>query len=143
MNGLREPFFHSLGFAVTSDSETGLKFLPSPTGNWVEERVLMHNTGEPRYNRWEDSIGEEGPRDNSIVAKRWTKGGKKVITLLIEMLLMSLLPPLFSNIDYDKTASLRPIMACRLCVMTPTHVASFTWIVTTMPRSVNLISHLK
>ena len=100
MNGLREPFFPIyLGFAVTSDSETGLKFLPSPTGNWVEERVLMHNTGEPRYNRWEDSIGEEGPRDNSIVAKRWTKGGKKVITLLIEMLLMSLLPPLFSNIE--------------------------------------------
>lgn len=46
-------------------------------GNWVEERVLMSNTGEARYRRWEDSIGEEGPRDDSIVGKRWTKGGEK------------------------------------------------------------------
>jgi len=46
-------------------------------GNWVEERVLHENTGETRYRRWEDSIGEEGPRDDSIVGKRWTKGGEK------------------------------------------------------------------
>merc|ERR1712146_821062 len=46
-------------------------------GNWVEERVLNENTGETRYRRWEDSIGEEGPRDDSIVGTRWTKGGEK------------------------------------------------------------------
>lgn len=46
-------------------------------GNWVEERVLQENTGEQRYKRWEDSIGEEGPRDDSVITKRWTKGGEK------------------------------------------------------------------
>lgn len=46
-------------------------------GNWQEERVLFQNTGETRYKRWEDSIGEEGPRDDSVVSKRWTKGGEK------------------------------------------------------------------
>jgi len=46
-------------------------------GNWVEERVLEYNTGEARYSRWEDSIGEQGPRDDSVVKKRFTKGGEK------------------------------------------------------------------
>lgn len=46
-------------------------------GNWVEERVLEHNTGEARYQKWENSIGEEGPKDDSVVGRRWTKGGEK------------------------------------------------------------------
>jgi hypothetical protein len=46
-------------------------------GNWVEERALHHDTGETRYRQWEDSVGEEGPRDDSVVGKRWTKGGEK------------------------------------------------------------------
>jgi len=46
-------------------------------GNWVEERALAADTGEARYQQWEDSIGEEGPRDDSVITKRWTKGGEK------------------------------------------------------------------
>jgi len=46
-------------------------------GNWIEERALLDNTGVFRYQEWEDSIGEEGPKDDSVVAKRWTKGGEK------------------------------------------------------------------
>ena len=37
----------------------------------------VSTTPRARYNRWEDSIGEEGPRDDSIVGKRFTKGGQK------------------------------------------------------------------
>lgn len=49
-------------------------------GNWVEERALKADTGEPRYRQWEDSIGEDGPRDDSGPqgpTQRWTKGGEK------------------------------------------------------------------
>jgi len=46
-------------------------------GNWVEERALQETTGIFRYQEWEDSIGEEGPKDDSVVTTRWTKGGEK------------------------------------------------------------------
>jgi len=46
-------------------------------GNWVEERALQETTGVFRYQEWEDSIGEEGPRDDSVVTQRFTKGGEK------------------------------------------------------------------
>lgn len=49
-------------------------------GNWVEERALGEVTGEERYRQWEDSIGEDGPRDDSGPqgpTRRWTKGGEK------------------------------------------------------------------